>query len=558
MPSMSHSLTSRRVRSLVSLVLISLLIVADGVSAQESLSADNPKFQLASSVYQRLVIAIGDGRPPPLLRVAPRGRRDRGGKVVAWYDARSQAVVLDELAFDVALSFGEGAESALALLLGHELAHYFRGHDWGGDFGNAFAGLDVADAMRAHRRTSAEILRLETEADYFGGIYNHLAGYDGLEIAPRLLGEIYAAYDLEDRLEGYPGLAERAEIAVRTSEELRQLLPLFDAGNGLLVIGRPHEAGRLYETIARTFPGREILNNLGVAKVHAAMALFPPGEPRFAYPLELDPETRLAQRGRPRGDAADAARRESLLVEAQRAFEQSVARDPAYSPALLNLAAVYELRGVREMAIALAGRARGLALRMGDSAGAAGAEAMRAIALANSGSPQQAAESFAAAQRMGSPLGERNLAILRGRAPAGRDPSARRGDGMATLTSLVLPADWAAECPVRSVTVPGTAGDASLLHLEITECADLSQIVVDADSAVTTLVSSMSEPLGGDSNVIELGSSFASIAARYGLPDSSHPLRAGALHRYAAASLVVATGQQDRVSGWMLYSIQER
>ena len=96
--------------------------------------------------------------------------------------------------------------------------------------------------------------------------------------------------ELDERLAGYPPLAERREIARRSQRQLAALVPVFEAGNYLMLTGHYAQAARAFDYIARTFPSREVLNNNGAAR--ALEALEKSGEIAFAYPFELDARTR--------------------------------------------------------------------------------------------------------------------------------------------------------------------------------------------------------------------------------------------------------------------------
>jgi hypothetical protein len=161
---------------------------------------------------------------------------------------------------------GPDSLDALASLMAHELAHYYKDHGWVGDFGNGFADLSVGKKLKKLKRQAAKIVEIETQADYFGGLFGYLAGYNTLGVPPALLNAIYAEYQLEEPLAGYPSLAERREIARRSQRQLAALVPVFEAGNYLMLTGHYAQAAGAFDYIARTFPSREILNNGGVVR----------------------------------------------------------------------------------------------------------------------------------------------------------------------------------------------------------------------------------------------------------------------------------------------------
>ena len=237
---------------------------------------------------------------------------------------RLNTLTIEERAYDLCVSLGPDSLDAMASLIGHELAHYYKDHSWPGDFGNGFADLEVGQAIGMLRRDLARRVEIEAEADYFGGFFAHVAGYNSLGVAPELLAAVYREFEIDEDLPGYPSPAERVEIARRSEEKLRGLIPVFEAGNRLMLISRYEEAGRCFEFIARTFPSREILNNAGVALALDAISLFEAGEFPFAYPFEVDPTTRLQQAQKATEHTLDVGERRSmLLAEAAEFFDQA-------------------------------------------------------------------------------------------------------------------------------------------------------------------------------------------------------------------------------------------
>ena len=110
---------------------------------------------------------------------------------------------------DLFASLGPDSLGAMAWLLGHELAHYYKDHHWSGDFGNGLADLPVGRTLKALSNQQKKRVEIETEADYFGGFSGYVAGYNTFGIMPRALERLYTAYELDAELPGYPSLSDR-------------------------------------------------------------------------------------------------------------------------------------------------------------------------------------------------------------------------------------------------------------------------------------------------------------------------------------------------------------
>lgn len=211
-----------------------LLLLLLGTAGAQPLPPDHPKTVAARRVVDDLVRAIGDGRTPPEFQLLASGSSSR--MKVAWFAPGHNLLTLEERAYDLCAELGPDSLNGLAVLLGHELAHYYKDHGWVGDFGNGFAELEVGQTLNQLRRSEEKVLELETEADIFGGFFGYVAGYNTLEAAPPLLEKLYTAYALSTQLRGYPALPERQAIARQSAAELRGLIPAFEAGQRLLLV----------------------------------------------------------------------------------------------------------------------------------------------------------------------------------------------------------------------------------------------------------------------------------------------------------------------------------
>ena len=295
----------RSIHSIHALLIIACFIPSLCSASVISLSEEHPVYRRVQAIYERLAPAFGDGRMPPRLLVIPKGTKLRepvassagGNEGTLAFEASAGLltegyIAIEERTVEVLADLGKDRDNALAFLLSHELAHVYLRHGWVGEFGNSFARTDMGRKMMK-AATYEEVVKRETEADHFGGFYGYLAGYDTLGVAPRALERIYAAYGLADQLPNYPSKAERIAIAQRQVESLKKLVPVYEAANRLLILGRYEEAGRLFIHLAQIFPSREMFNNAGVAFALEAVRLLPPKAIPFVYPFELNAETRL-------------------------------------------------------------------------------------------------------------------------------------------------------------------------------------------------------------------------------------------------------------------------
>jgi tetratricopeptide (TPR) repeat protein len=387
-------------------------------------------------VYTRIIKAIGDARPAPALQfiLDSAGTANR----VAWFDPSRKTIAIEEHAFDICMSTGPDSLNALAFLLGHELAHYYKDHSWGGDFGSENADLTSGRAIERSAGSTDEILIMETQADEFGGFFGHLAGYQSLACAPTLLPSIYTGFHLPQRLNGYPSLPERVTIAKRSAERLESFIPIFDAAERLLVIGAYKQAGALFDVVARAFPSREVLANAGVARALEAAQLLDAKLWPWVLPFEIDGTTRL-QTHASRGESEDErdARCTHLLEEATALLQQARDRDPDYVPVMTNLALVHLMGGDEAFAQAFAGKAVTMAKKGENIPDIIAALQTQALVTERTGNHSSALDIMREAVELGSSSASYNLTVLEGKSISRpRQPSRPRGDDVETVGGI--------------------------------------------------------------------------------------------------------------------------
>ena len=539
--------------------LLVLLCWSGSVPAQTEsfLSPDPARLRVARQVFDDLLLAIGDGRAPPSLRLQPLAAP--GPLQVAWFSPRQHSVTLQEQAYEVCASMDADSLDALAALLGHELAHFYKDHGWVGDFGNGFADLEIGQAVTQLEQTPARIAALEAEADYFGGFFGYVAGYDAYGATPALQERIYTAYGMTDDKPGYPTLAARQEIARRSQAQLEELIPVFEAGQRLLLMRRYEEAARCFDFIARTFPSREILNNAGVARALEAVDLFDVEELNAVYPLELDGESRLRSglKGEESLPEASQIKRRTLLLEQARTWlEKAMSRDPLYSAAHINLACVADLLGEPEEALWRAQKALKVARDNDGPLPLAHAHTIRGIARLHADPPDSAGaqSDFEAALPSANLLARLNLASLQGTLSAASDVTAR--DPASTPERI---AGQSAQDFERSVVadararIPGSGPGEPVFLFYAQQGTAWAGIVIDLGYGTASFVWTEAGYSGATASGARIGDDVEGIRSAYGEPAFLVSGRNGVHHAYPDDGLVVQTDAEGRVRGWMIH-----
>ncbi len=575
---MNKLTTYCHITRLISALFLCLFCISPTISqaATESLPDNHPIYRQVQTVYERLIPAFGEGRLPPRLVVVPTGVKTRepvassggGNEGTLAFEAGSGMmsegyVAIEERTVTALAELGADRDNAIAFLLSHELAHVYLRHGWVGDFGNSFARTEMGRKMMK-AATYEDVVKRETEADHFGGFYGYLAGYDTLGVAPKALDKIYTAFALSEQIPNYPTKTERIAIAQRQMESLKKLVPVYEAGTRLLILGRYEEAGRLFAHLAQIFPSREMFNNAGVAFALEAVRLLPPKSMPYVYPFELDAETRLlnheqqGQRAARAGQADDnSARILRLLRRAQSAFEQASRRDNRYATAMVNSAAVQSLLGNQDDAIRLAGSALAVAREEGDRVSASHALVVRGIALARAGEAAKARSELEAARQIVPDLVAINSAALDGRTVPTLATTV--SDSPAKVeTVATLPAKEAFASSGEKVTftlTPAEKGEASLtIHSRTGK--EWDSIAIETTGRRIGTVATDHAYKGSSANGVKIGSPLASLGQLYGSADRIVPSRQGAWYVYNSAGIAFEVNEMGKVAGWFIFTLR--
>ncbi|SLM48674.1 conserved exported protein of unknown function [Nitrospira japonica] len=576
----------RAVRRFLSPILLAG-IVSFGSPVQASdefLPRSNPKVQQAEQVYRRVVQAIGDARTPPEFKMV-RGKSSAFD--VAMFAPSQHRVIMEERFYDLAQRLpASNAPHALALILGHELAHFYRNHSWAMEFGRAFAERQTGAAVshgaagvggaQAAAAAPAERRRVEAEADYFGGFYSLLAGYRPLSVAPQVFDAVYKEYRFDEALPAYEHLMRRKEAAREAQLKLQELMPLFDVGVQLTAIKDYVTAARIFERIAADFPGPEMLNNAGAALANESLRWFPESERRFRYPLEFDPDTRLAEEGQRGAEELDEPerleRRTALLERAKSLFERALAAEPSYATAAVNLACVLDLLGEPDLA---AQRAEALlATKAREDGTAAQALVIAGIAAVHRDRLEEARKAFTEARALGHASAEDNLAVLAGRdvergtgssadAPRPIQPETVGGTNIADVNATEVLAEQ------DSKTIGRWEADEERPDVRIvtrTRGGVRTTVVMRGSAGkrvAVVFLSAERDALGKTGRGVTAGMPVPQLEAAYGLPAVVLTARKGLYYRYenpyrgSQVGLLVRIDANRSVREWVAYRIEE-
>lgn len=506
------------------------------------MNESSPKYKIVKSVFDNIILAVGDGRVGPQLEVwtgaNPQGYR------VSWYarEGTKESIGIEESVVNLCLKFGSDSLDALAVILGHELAHFYRADTAASDFPAAFASGSLGDLIKSLASRDSHVA-IETDADVFGGLYGYLAGYNTLAVNARVLERIYTTFGFSAILPGYLNLGERQAVARSTRDSLSKLIPIVDAGTCLVALGNYVESARCFDLVVRKFPSREMFNNAGVARALEAIKVSQPHAMPLPYPFEFDVDMGLRSQAsrRSRGLQTEAERQKALyrlnlLLAAKEDFKQAQRRDPRYATALVNLSCTYDLLGDVDSAIVVATDAIALAKKTNDPVSLSNAYQARCIAYSGRRDTLKANADLKLVKRYQS-------------RPEGIEKQFTGVEEIdySRATSFTFDRDRLA------ALVPGNPGGDPPIRIYSQDLDNSRATLVEWNSkevlAIETLPHYGIESIRG----IRIGARRREVEEKYGTPKSVSTTSKGECLVYETAGICFWIGTNDQVQGWMIY-----
>jgi predicted Zn-dependent protease len=299
-------------------------------------------------VFNQLVSVYGSAKSAPQLLIIPK--TDKSKSVPAKYLPNpTPKIEIDQDLYKVCQSFGEDSLNAVAVVLSHELTHYYNDHLFCSDF--AFANLYGKQPHLAKMVRDASLSSIkdkEAEADIKGFFFAAAAGYKPHGVQAPLINKIYKAYHFADIQQGYPSKEERMAIAISAEKTANELYEKFKSGLHALEKKEYDAAFAYFEEANKKIPFRENLNNMGAAKTLKALEIKNPSmeeikfPERFRYPLELENKSRL-HKERTRSLDNESDKMDEFLKSAQKYFQEAIRLDPKFEMGYVNLACVYDM-----------------------------------------------------------------------------------------------------------------------------------------------------------------------------------------------------------------------
>lgn len=379
-------------------------------SADEMIDKERKIEEIASNISRTVDVVF----PRPKIEVVNAKIDPDDIFSLASFDPRDNVIRIGAEFFDFCM---ESGESAFAVVLAHEIGHYFNAHksyvSVSGYYFPEERRAELKDFSSDHGSALAEP---ELQADLFAAFACYSAGYEIEKAWPEILERIYSLGSSNTHRN--MSLGERKEIARIARNEIERLRPLHDFAVGLYVIGEFEFAFEIYDYLLSknlTFP--EIYANAGMCAARAAcsaldrelvlpLSLADDFLPRNE-PLAAKENTGTRSLSDPRADPSDFAA--AMIARSLLKFENLAVKFPEMQSPIIALSSLYYLDGDYS-------KARNYAIRAEELAKT---EFEKKLAICAKGSAFSGIDTAAAIAEFrkaeGFPIADFNLALLTGR-----------------------------------------------------------------------------------------------------------------------------------------------
>jgi tetratricopeptide (TPR) repeat protein len=522
------------------------------------------KAEKSEEIFKKICKTVKDTRKAPTFNFIYNYQRKPYYN--AYYSPSNNTINFGEGIYDLAADLGPDSLDIVATVMAHEIAHFYKDHGWAHAFGKANPGSDIEKNVKGSMYDSDDRARMEAEADYFGGIFGYMSGYNTLGVGGEFFDHLYDALEIPEETFGYPSRKDRIAIYNNSKQMLEDLIPVFNTANLLNLVRRYEKASMCYDHVIVTFPSREMYNNAGVALAQEAMSLYSAEELKFVYPFGIDLDTRLSNAGTKGAGESKEDKRLRLAKDALDLFNDAISIDDQYAPAYVNAALTYCLLGEYEMALGLANKAIKFAETNSNKLLVGNGHIARGIAFALSDKKTEAKKEFKTAETGNPLLAATNL-------------DAVTNNGFAKLFKKKISEEIEGE--------EETIADVGIEVLEVLfddkedfkttkikkqnkKRPETIVVTIDEEDFDATLVATYSGPWstkeelegflmtkadyeGETARGIEIGSSLADIQEAYGKPTRMLGGSQANFIFYEKTGLIFLLNAEDKVTRWIIY-----
>jgi len=250
------------------------------------------------------------------------------------------AVIITQKALDICYKNVDPqiGDVAIGFVIAHELAHLSQNHFEKGSSLKTFFEDFILRFFNQSANTHKKIIELE--ADRIAVLNLMQAGFspplilnDKNNIFQRWLSKA----SRQKHNTGHPSSLKRIQTVNKKIQQIVSQIELFEIGIRLYQLGRFHNAKLCFEEFRKSFPSREVFNNIGLCYYQLAMDEYRKCAPealyRFKLSTILDLNTQASRynlRSQSTKESCNQNKLNRLLVNANRNLKKACEKDPHY------------------------------------------------------------------------------------------------------------------------------------------------------------------------------------------------------------------------------------
>lgn len=245
-------------------LVLAVMLVQSLYCFGQNTSADMEEYRKrGQAIIRRIAAASATNHIRPTLIVSE-------SPGIAHFDLRDRSITADARLFQLADRTTKNPDVVLAYILGHEYAHYIRGHDFDYHYRHTFGEiLEKGEISEDLNNILAVSRQKEYEADYYGMYFCYLAGY---RFTLQELTSFMEAMKNEfgggaDYAFTHPAWASRKLVVESVINEFEQRACSYYAAICLLQNRNFDEAAAIFDWINSTVPIVDVQWNELIARV---------------------------------------------------------------------------------------------------------------------------------------------------------------------------------------------------------------------------------------------------------------------------------------------------
>lgn len=244
----------------------------------------NNKVENINKIAGKIWATVGVAYPPPEIKVHNEKIYPDLSFSMASFEPSKNKIHIGIEFYDKCMEIGE---AAFAVVLGHEMGHYFNAH-------KSFVGISGFIISEKESQFISEYIKnddfndlksVETQADLFSAFHCISAGYDIIDKWDKVLDMVYGLTEISDKT--YLKKNDRKSIAKYSVQKIVNLFPLYQSALIMYILGEYEYSGKAFDYLAENgLSGPDILLNSGNCYAAAAIKELDANN-RFIFPMEL-------------------------------------------------------------------------------------------------------------------------------------------------------------------------------------------------------------------------------------------------------------------------------